>query len=409
MKCDLPFLFILAGAILLGADAYGQELDDYPGHPAKDMILERCGICHTLRNVRSGDYDARGWNEILHQMRNIGAALNDREIDLLTDYLTINSPQNPRPEAVIISGDIDIQITEWVVPTQGTMPRDVAVAPNGTLWFSGMFASTLIELDPGTGELNEHKLRPYSAPMGAAVDANGEIWFASSRRSYIGKFDPASGMLASFPMPEDMASDPSDLIFDQNGWLWFTAQNGNAVGRISPVTSEIQFTVMPRDETSPFALALAPDGAVFAGLRDSKSILRIDPEDFTTQEYPLTSPETEPRRLAISDDGMVWYADIDRGNLGRLNPQTGVVVEYESPSGPLSEPHGIATIGNIVWYVEAGTNPNALVRFNPATERFQSWPLSGFGVVRDLAATEDTNLAFAMGSLNRVGLIEISK
>ena len=43
------------------------------------MILERCGICHSLRNVRSGDYDAGGWREILHQMRNIGAALNDDE------------------------------------------------------------------------------------------------------------------------------------------------------------------------------------------------------------------------------------------------------------------------------------------------------------------------------------------
>jgi virginiamycin B lyase len=409
MTSYFPQSIALVGLILLGTSARGQELDDYPEHPAKDMILERCGICHTLRNVRSGDYDAAGWREILYQMRNIGAAVNDDELDLLADYLTVNSPQSPRPEAVIIPGTVDIRIMEWDVPTQGTMPRDVAVAPGGRLWFSGMFASTLIELDPERGELTEHKLRPYSAPMGLAVDANGEVWFASSRRSYIGKLNPETGIIADFPMPQGMPPDPSDLVIDQRGLVWFTAQNGNVVGRVAPRSGEILFTAMPREESTPFAIALAPDGALFVGLRDSKSILRIDPESSAIVEYPLTGPETEPRRIAITDDGFVWYADIDRGNLGRLDPETGTVTEYASPTGPLSEPHGIAAIGNIVWYVEAGALPNTLVRFDPETESFQSWPLSGFGVVRDLAATQDGDLAFAMGSLNRVGLIEIGE
>ena len=94
MKAHLQLSTCFAILLLLGSTAHGQELDDYPEHPAKDMILERCGICHTLRNVRSGDYDAAGWREILHQMRNIGAALNDDELDLLASYLTINSPRN---------------------------------------------------------------------------------------------------------------------------------------------------------------------------------------------------------------------------------------------------------------------------------------------------------------------------
>jgi len=409
MNFCFPHAIALAGLILLSTSARGQELDDYPEHPAKDMILERCGICHSLRNVRSGDYDAAGWREILHQMRNIGAAVNDEDLDLLADYLTINSPQSPRPEAVILPGAVDIRITEWEIPTQGTMPRDVAVAPDETLWFSGMFTSTLIELDLESGELTEHKLRPYSAPMGLAVDANGEVWFASSRRGYIGKLDPETGVIADFPMPQGIPPDPSDLVVDQSGQVWFTAQNGNVVGRIVPQSDEIQFTTMPREKSTPFAIALAPDGALFAGLRDSKSILRIDPESFATTEYPLSGPETEPRRIAITDDGFVWYADIDRGNLGRLDPETGTVTEYASPTGVLSEPHGIAAIGNIVWYVEAGAAPNSLVRFDPERESFQSWPLSGFGVVRDLAVTQDGELAFAMGSLNRVGLIEIDE
>lgn len=141
MRLSIPHFIAFAAVTLLSTGAHAQELDDYPEHPAKNMILERCGICHTLRNVRSSDYDAAGWREILHQMRNIGAAVADDEFDMLAEYLAINSPQSPRPDAVIVPGAVDIRIREWEVPTQGSMPRDVAVAPDGKLWFSGMFAA----------------------------------------------------------------------------------------------------------------------------------------------------------------------------------------------------------------------------------------------------------------------------
>jgi len=398
-------VFCAAAAVNFAAVA--QDLADYPDAPAKTIILERCGICHTLRNVRSGDYDRQGWHETLLQMRNIGAALSDGDIELLTDYLALNSPANPRPEAVILPGDVEISVREWDVPTAGTMPRDVTIAPDGQIWVSGTFASTLIELDARNGELAEHALRPYSAPFGIAADDTGAIWFASSRRGYIGKFDPPSGLLTAIAMHENMPPDPSDLAMGPDGAVWFTAQNGNVVGMFDPQSGDLRLIAMPHEDSSPFALAIAPGGAVFAGLRDTKTIVRIDPEDFIVTEFALTAPETEARRIAITEDGMVWYADIDRGFLGRLDPETGEVREFASPSGPRSEPHGIASIGNVVWYVEAGAMPNALVRFDPAKEEFQSWALSGYGVIRDLAVTADGDLAFAMGTLNRVGVIDI--
>lgn len=409
MRRRIIGLLVSIAAALGLAPASAQELDDYPEGPEKAVILERCGLCHSLRNVRSGDYDEQGWREILFQMRNIGAALTDDDIDLLTAYLIVNSPPNPRPDALIVPGEIEIAIREWNVPTQGSMPRDVAVAPDGRVWVSGTFSSTLIELDPETGSVAEHRLRPYSAPFGVAADANGGVWFASSRRGYIARFDPAGEEIDDIPMPGGVPADPSDLALDNAGIIWFTAQNGNVVGRFDPVSRDLKFVGMPHAEATPFALAVAPDGAVFAGLRDTKSILRIDPVSLATTEFPLTGPETEPRRIAITDDGVVWYADIDRGYLGRLDPETGMVTEYPSPSGPLAEPHGIAAIGDIVWYVEAGAAPNTLVRFDPATEQFQSWSLSGYGVIRDLAVTEGGDLVFGMGTLNRVGVVEIAE
>jgi virginiamycin B lyase len=86
------------------------------------------------------------------------------------------------------------------------------------------------------------------------------------------------------------------------------------------------------------------------------------------------------------------------------------VKEYLSPSGARSAPHGLTTAGNIVWYVESKSLPNTLVRFDPATERFQTFAIpAGYVIVRDIAVTEDGNLAFAMDQVDRIALATIGR
>ncbi|MND01670.1 hypothetical protein D3C83_207510 [compost metagenome] len=54
--------------------------------------------------------------------------------------------------------------------------------------------------------------------------------------------------------------------------------------------------------------------------------------------------------------------------------------------------------------------PNNLVRFDPTTERFQSWPIpSGYAQIRDLAVTPEGDIAFATGTTNRVGIADITE
>ena len=57
---------------------------------------------------------------------------------------------------------------------------------------------------------------------------------------------------------------------------------------------------------------------------------------------------------------------------------------------------------------ESGMRPDALVRFDPATETFQSWAIpSGVGIVRNMWVTHDGNLLIHQSSSNRVGLVTI--
>ena len=41
-------------------------------------------------------------------------------------------------------------------------------------------------------------------------------------------------------------------------------------------------------------------------------------------------------------------------------------------------------IDDVIWYNESGMRPDALVRFDPATETFQSWVVHfGVGIIRN--------------------------
>jgi virginiamycin B lyase len=71
-------------------------------------------------------------------------------------------------------------------------------------------------------------------------------------------------------------------------------------------------------------------------------------------------------------------------------------------------PYGIVYLKSAVWYSESGVRPNTLVRFDPALEKFQTWPIpSGGGVVRNMMVTRDGNIAMAESGVNRVALVEV--
>ena len=75
-------------------------------------------------------------------------------------------------------------------------------------------------------------------------------------------------------------------------------------------------------------------------------------------------------------------AIIDK-NLAR-QVASGKITEWPSPGGPYSLPYAMTYLKGAIWYSEAGTRPNTLVRFDLATEQFQTWYIpSGGGVVRN--------------------------
>ena len=404
----------VAGATLLAAflactSAGAQQPGrDFPEGPGKSMVVDVCGGCHDVNRLRAG-YTADGWHTVVRMMQNFGVPLPSDQVATVTDYLIKSFPEKPRPAAALIPGTVEVAIKEWPVAAPGSRPHDPLAARDGSLWYTGQLANVLGRLDPATGEIKEYKLNPMTGPHGLKEDAEGNIWFTGNFASLIGKLDPKAGKVTEYRLPDPAAKDPHSLVVDHDGIIWFTVQAGNRVGRLDPKTGEIKLATPPTPNARPYGIAVNSKNVVYFVEFGAPKIASIDSSTMAIREFALPDAAARPRRLAIGPDDVIWYSDFARGYLGRLDPATGAVKEWLSPSGPQSQPYGMAFTKNAVWYSESGAKPNTIVRFDPATETFQTWAIPGGGdIVRNMDVNRDGNPVMANSLVNAVGLIEVN-
>jgi virginiamycin B lyase len=429
-------LIPLAMAVCL-ASAVPAAAQAFPDGPGKEILEKKCSTCHAPEQVTTFGRSAEEWHEVVVNMIDLGAEVNEEEAKVLIEYLTKNWPVKgskpaeekpadkpaeqpapaPAPQAApgamapVSSHAPSVTIREWDVPTPKSRPHDPLAASDGTIWYTGQMVNVLGRLDPKTGQIKEFPLKtPASGPHGLAEDKAGNIWYTGNSKALIGKLDPKTGQVTEYPMPDPAAKDPHSLAFDQKGTLWFTVQGANMVGRLNPVSGELALRNSPTTKSLPYGIMINSKGVPFFVEFGANKIASIDPSTMIIREWTLPDANARPRRLAIDAQDNVWYSDYARGFLGKLDPATSQVKEWASPGGPKSQPYGIAVIDGKVWYSEAGVQPNTIVMFDPSTEKFQTWPIpSGGGVVRNVSVTKDGNLALALSGVNKIGLVEIKK
>ncbi len=388
-----------AAAATLLCSVFPAQAQDFPDGPGKQTFTTYCGACHDINRSRAG-YTPEGWRTVVRMMQNMEVPVPKDQWPVLTEYLIKSFPERPRPAAVIVPGPVEASIKEWPVPTAGSRPHDPAAAKDGSIWWTGQLANYLGRLDPKTGAMKEYKLKSaHTGPHGLIEDKDGNIWFTGNNAGLIGKLDPKTGAVTEYKLPNPDAKDPHTLIFDHDGI--------NFIGRLDPKTGDIKLVQPPTPKSRPYGMAVNSKNVVFIVLFGTNKVASID-KNMQVKEYPLPDAGARPRRIAISPDDMIWYADFARGFLGRLDPATGQVKEWQSPSGPKSQPYGIVFTKGALWYNESFAKPNTIVRFDPKTEKFQSWAIPGGGdIVRNMDVLPDGNPILANSLVNQVGLVTI--
>lgn len=386
---------------VLSAPAFAQRAAaPLPDGPGRDLVLSVCTTCHTTANItRSAGYSSpEQWRDVFSTMID----LPDAQASTIASYLAEHYPEDPSRRPNLIAGDTRIEIVEWTVPTLGQRSRDPIEAPDGSIWWTGMWASLTGRLDPETGFMEEYKLPPTARPHSIVPDADGNIWYTGNSNASIGKLDPRTGMITEF---KTEARDPHSATFHPNGKLYFTAQQAGMLGRLDPATGELdEIDVEPR----PYGIKVDQDGTLWVAFNGTNKIGALDADSMDIRYFEVPDERTRIRRLDIDSQGIVWFVNSTMGKIGRLDPESGAIRQWDSPSGPLSHPYSMAVIDDVIWYNESGMRPDALVRFDPADESFQSWAIpSGVGIIRNTWVTESGDLLIHQSSTNQVGIVRI--
>jgi virginiamycin B lyase len=392
---------------VMDARAQGPQ-QDFPDGPGKETFVALCGACHEASRVSAG-YSPDGWHTVMRMMLNFGVPVPSDQLDTLTQYLIKNFPEPPRPAAVLVDGPVQASIRLWQVPTPGSRPHDPMAARDGPIWYTGQLANKLGRIDPATNAIMEYPVKtPQTGPHGLAEDKDANVWFTGNHLGLVGKLDPRTGNVAEIMMPDPKAKDPHSIAIDPRGTVWFTAQNANMIGRIDPATGEVKLVSSPTPRSRPYGIMINTKGIPVFVEFGSNKIATIDTATMAIREYSLPHEDSRPRRLVLAPDDVVWYSDFSRGYLGRLDLASGAHKEWLSPSGPQSRPYGMIFAKGAIWYSESFAKPNTIVRFDPNTEKFQSWAIPGGGdIVRNMDVTRDGNPVTAHSLSNQVGMIEV--
>ena len=140
----------------------------------------------------------------------------------------------------------------------------------------------------------------------------------------------------------------------------------------------------------------------------TNKLATIDPKTMEIKEYALPNAASRPRRIAI-----VRRRDLVRGFLARLSSAASTPRPASTRNGFRRAARIRSPTASSLPRARSGTTksfakPNTIVRFDPKTEKFQSWAIPGGGdIVRKMDVTPDGNPVTANSLTNQVGLVEV--
>lgn len=326
-----------------------------------------------------------------------GCAAEKSECESLTEPLSREIDRN--------SG---ITVQYLYVDRPGSSIHDVAISPDGGVWFVDTWRSCLGVIDPADNQWREIPALDRDArPHGIDVDGNGTVWYAATGVGKIGRFDPGANLHREYVISEQPI-DPHTVLVIGNR-VWFTAPRSNVYGYVDSGTEEVLRLEAPSPGSSPYGLAAAPDGSIWITLEGTNHVGRIAPGTDELMLFEL-SEDARPRGISVDHEGMVWYTDRVGQEIGRLDPETGGVRSFPATTDrafPLSIVTGSE---GSVWYYEEGTG--RLVRIDPACNSHVAIGLDRPGtIVRDMVLDSAAGgILIALGELSgfaRVSMMDV--
>jgi virginiamycin B lyase len=265
----------------------------------------------------------------------------------------------------------------------GSGSRDVACNADGTVWFCGQRDGTLNLLDPRDGGLKVVALGQGAAPHGVVIGPDGAAWVTEGGQNSIARVDPKDHKVQLWKLNGGPSyANLNTLVFDKQGTLWFTGQGG-VIGRFEPKAEKMQVWDAPRGN-GPYGIALTPQGTVWYVSLAGNYLAEIDRASGTPRIVEPPTPQQGARRVWSDSQGRLWISEWNSGNVSMHDPNEGSWKKWKLPGDRPRCYSVYVDDRDAVWLTDFAAN--AIVRFDPKTEAFVSFPSDKSGAnVRQMA------------------------
>ncbi len=259
---------------------------------------------------------------------------------------------------------------------QGSRPHDVAVGTDGKIWYSGQGNGTLGLVDPATGKDQNIPIGSGSSPHGVIVGPDGSPWLTDGGLNANVRYDQKTKKFDYYMLPPHLPSANLNTgVFDKDGVYWFTGQNG-VHGYVNPKTGKHESWKSPRRGT--YGITVTPTNEVWYVALAGDHLGKIDKSNGSVTIVEPHKKGAGPRRVWTDSKGLLWVSFWHSGEVGVYDPAAKTWKTWLLPNNPGSGCYSVyVDEQDKVWLTDFMTN--AIVRFDPTTEKFESFPSSQRG------------------------------
>ena len=260
--------------------------------------------------------------------------------------------------------------------TPNARPHDVAVTPEGIVYYTGQAKGYLGRLDPKTGKDENIPIGSGSAPHGVIVAPDGGVWITDGGLNANVRFDSKTRKFDYFMLPPQLpAANLNTGVFDKDGVYWFTGQNG-VHGYVNPSTGKHESWKSPRRGS--YGITVTPGNDVWYAALAGDHLGKINKATGTVDIVEPHRKGAGPRRVWSDTKGVLWVSFWHSGEVGRYDPAAKAWKSWLLPGNPGSGCYSVyVDEQDRVWLTDFLTN--SIVRFDPAAETFETFPSSKRG------------------------------
>jgi len=164
------------------------------------------------------------------------------------------------------------------VPTRSASPYGIVISAQGVPVFCEFGSNKLASIDPETMAIREHTLPKGARPRRLAVAPDGSIYYSDHARGYLGRLDPATDKVEEWPSPGGPSSRPYGIAIVPDGTVWYSESGvtPNTLVRFDPRSKQFSSTPIPSGGGVVRNMVATPSGQLYLACSGVNKVAVVD-------------------------------------------------------------------------------------------------------------------------------------